>query len=68
LTKALNENLIHAAGLDVLETEPIHKDNPLLSVNNKEKLLITPHIAWSSIEARTILVEGIYENIKNFLK
>ncbi len=68
LVKALNENLIHGAGLDVLETEPIKKDHPLLSIKDQEKLIITPHIAWSSIESRTLLVDRIYENIKYFLK
>ncbi len=63
LALALNENLISAAGLDVLEYEPIKTDNPLLLVKNQEKLLITPHIAWISQEAREELVLGIYNNI-----
>ncbi len=67
LAQALNEDLIQGAGLDVLKKEPITKDNPLLSVKDKGKIIITPHIAWSSIEARTVLVEGIYNNIKTFL-
>jgi glycerate dehydrogenase len=67
LAKALNENLIAAAGLDVLENEPINADNPLLNINNPEKLLITPHIAWISQEAREELVEGIILNIKTWL-
>lgn len=68
LAKALDENIIMAAGLDVLEKEPIEKDNPLLKIKNKEKLLITPHIAWTSIEARQRLVNEIYLNIKAFLQ
>ncbi len=67
LAMALNENLIAAAGLDVLEREPIHKDNPLLHINDKEKLLITPHIAWISQEAREELVEGVYKNITDWM-
>jgi lactate dehydrogenase-like 2-hydroxyacid dehydrogenase len=63
LARALDENLIAAAGLDVLEKEPIDAGNPLLHINNPEKLLITPHIAWISQEAREMLVEGIYNNI-----
>jgi glycerate dehydrogenase len=63
LAMAIDENQIAAAGLDVLESEPIQKDNPLLQVENKEKILITPHIAWISQEAREGLVEGIYNNI-----
>lgn len=56
------------AGLDVLETEPISHDNRLNEVKHKERLLITPHIAWTSIEARQKLLEGIVKNIKDFLE
>jgi len=55
------------AGLDVLEIEPLTLNNRLNEVKHKERLLITPHIAWSSIEARKKLLEGIVENITNFL-
>ena len=68
LAKALNEGLIAGAGLDVLEKEPINPDNPLLKIKNKDRLFITPHIAWTSIEARKRLINEIYENIKAFLK
>lgn len=68
LAKALDENLIAGAGLDVLEKEPIAEDNPLLKIKNKEKLFITPHIAWTSIEARKTLINEIIENIKAFLE
>lgn len=68
LARALNENLIEAAGLDVLEKEPINANNPLLRIANSEKLLITPHIAWISQEAREELVEGIYRNIIEWQK
>lgn len=63
LARALNENLIAAAGLDVLEKEPIAADNPLLKIDNQEKLLITPHVAWISEEARESLIEGVLKNI-----
>jgi len=56
------------AGLDVLEKEPIDRDNRLLHIEHKERLLITPHIAWTSIEARKKLLEGIVTNIKSFLE
>lgn len=68
LARALDEDLIRGAGLDVLSVEPIQPDNPLLKIKNKDKLLITPHIAWTSIEARNRLVKEIYENIKAFLR
>ncbi len=67
LAKALDEGLIAGAGLDVLEKEPINEDNPLLKIKKKDRLFITPHIAWTSIEARKRLVNEIYENIKAFL-
>lgn len=67
LARALDEKQIAAAGLDVLEYEPIQKNNPLLRIKNKEKLLITPHIAWISKEAREELVEGMYKNITDWI-
>jgi len=54
-------------GLDVLEQEPILRDNPLLSVVNQDRLLITPHIAWTSREARVKLLDGVVENIREFI-
>lgn len=66
LAKALNEGLIAGAGLDVLENEPITKDNPLFTVVDKSKLLITPHIAWASVEARNVLITEIVENIEAY--
>lgn len=66
LAKALNEGLIAGAGLDVLENEPITKDNPLFTVIDKSKLLITPHIAWASVEARNVLITEIVENIEAY--
>lgn len=68
LAKALDEDLILGAALDVLENEPMKADNPLLKLKNPDKLIITPHIAWASIEARKTLVGEIYLNIKAFLK
>jgi len=67
LAKAIDEELIAGAALDVFENEPIEKENPLLQVKNSERLILTPHITWSSVEARTELIDGIYANIKEFL-
>ena len=53
-------------GLDVTQKEPLPKDSPLLKFQN-ERLLITPHIAWTSIEARERLFDGIIENIEEFV-
>ena len=44
------------------------ENNPLLSVKNKQRLLLTPHIAWASIEARKRLIEKVAKNIEDFLK
>lgn len=67
LAKALDEDQIAGAALDVFEQEPINAHNPLLSIKNKHKLVMTPHIAWASIEARTELIEGVKKNIEEFL-
>lgn len=56
------------AGLDVLEKEPILLSNRLNEVKHKERLLITPHIAWTSMEARAKLLKGIVNNIETFLQ
>ena len=66
LTQALNDGLIAGAGLDVLSVEPMSPENPLLQVKDKNKLLITPHIGWASIEARTNLMNIIYKQIKDY--
>ena len=68
LACALDQDLIFGAALDVLQNEPILEDNPLLKLKNKNKLLITPHIAWGSIEARQRLIEEVFFNIEAFLK
>jgi lactate dehydrogenase-like 2-hydroxyacid dehydrogenase len=67
LAKALDENLIAGAGIDVYSKEPIDPDNPLLHIQDKEKVIFSPHSAWTSIEARTLLIEKIAGNIKEFL-
>lgn len=68
LANALDEDEIGGAGLDVFNHEPMDKENPLLTIKNKHKLVMTPHIAWSSIEARTELIDGVKKNIEEFLE
>ena len=53
-------------GLDVFTKEPLDEKSPLLSVKNKDNLYMTPHIAWTSIEAREKLISSIANNIKSF--
>lgn len=66
LARAIEEERIRGAALDVYETEPVGEDNILLSIKNKDKLLLSPHIAWASIEARERLFNEVVENIKAF--
>jgi len=67
LAEELNKRELYV-GLDVLVKEPIEADNPLMHLKNPNQLLITPHIAWASVEARKRLLEGIIKNIEWFLK
>lgn len=64
---ALNENKIVAAGLDVLSVEPMRKDNPLYGYKDSNRLIITPHIAWATNEARKRLVDEAYLNLEAFI-
>jgi|SRR5574344_470340 lactate dehydrogenase-like 2-hydroxyacid dehydrogenase len=65
LVEALNDGLIAGAALDVYEKEPIPAEHPYLSrLKDKNKLILSPHIAWTSREARKLLIEKIAENIR----
>lgn len=66
LADALDEGIIAAAGLDVLCEEPMSENNPLSRIKDSKKLLITPHIAWASVEARTRLMAIILDQVKEF--
>lgn len=66
LAEALRQKQIAAAGLDVLCAEPMSPDNPLLSIKDSKQLLITPHIGWASVEARTNLMHIIWNQIKEW--
>ncbi len=67
LYDALVTDQIAGAGLDVLEQEPMAKDNPLARIKDSSKLIITPHMAWASLESRTRLVDEVVKNIEAFL-
>ncbi len=66
LAEAIDSGIIAGAGFDVFTQEPLPAGHPFLTMQDKEKLLLLPHIAWASIEARTLLVSRIAGNIKNF--
>ena len=64
LADALNNRTIAGAGIDVLSVEPPGRDNPLLTAKN---CLITPHIAWATIDARSRLMDIAMDNVRAFL-
>lgn len=66
LADALNTNEIAGAALDVLCVEPMQADCPLREIKDSKKLLITPHTAWASVEARTKLMGIILNQITEF--
>lgn len=67
LAQALDEGVIAGAGVDVFEKEPISAQNPLLHIRHKERLAMTPHSSWASIESRTALIKKVAENIQQFI-
>ncbi len=63
LADAIDEGLIAGAAVDVFTKEPLPQDNPMLNIRRKDAVLLFPHIAWASIEARERLVAQIAANI-----
>jgi len=66
LIRVINDKEIYV-GLDVTEKEPLPKDSILFEVTDPKRLLITPHIAWTSLQARQKLIKGVFDNIAVFL-
>ena len=64
LADALNSGKVYAAGLDVVSSEPITPDNPLLSAKN---CILTPHISWASKESRQRLMDIAVDNLRQYL-
>ncbi len=61
---ALKSSKIYFAGFDVVDNEPIGKDDKLLELNN---IVVTPHVAWATIEARRRIVDLVYKNIESYI-
>lgn len=67
ISNAINGSQDIYYGTDVVTKEPIEANSPLLSIDNKNRIMFTPHIAWASKEARERLLNGIEDNIKEFV-
>ena len=65
MADALNSGKMGAAGLDVVYTEPIRADNPLLKAKN---CIITPHISWAPKESRQRIMDCAVSNVKAYLE
>ena len=68
LCRALERGEIAGAGLDVLEREPLPPDHPLCRIRDSGRLIVTPHLAWASVEARNRLVAAACAGVARFLR
>ena len=68
LARAIDEDRIRGAALDVFEVEPIKINSALLTMKNKDKIILSPHIAWASVEARERLFNEVVKNIIAFYR
>jgi glycerate dehydrogenase len=67
MVNAINQGLISGFGTDVFEKEPMDHHSPFFTLQYPQRVILTPHIAWTSIEARTLLIDKLVNNIQNFL-
>ena len=67
LARAVNNGTIAGCGLDVYSVEPSAKESPILNIKDKDRVIYTPHIAWSSFEARARCVSMTADNISAFI-
>ena len=65
LAQALKQGKVYAAAVDVVSTEPIKEENPLLGCYNS---IITPHIAWAPKESRQRLMDIAIDNVRAFIE
>lgn len=68
LAKAIIDQEIAGAGIDVLAEEPPAPDNPLLKIAHLSNVIITPHTAWASMQAMQILADQLVDNIEAFMR
>ena len=67
LVRAVRDGKIAGAALDVIDGEPMKKDSPLRKLSDDPRLLVTPHIAWATVEARNRLMQEVLLNIKSYI-
>lgn len=67
LAQALDDGQLGGAALDVMRPEPPAADNPLFRLKHPERLLVTPHVAWASVESRHRCLDEVEKNIEAFL-
>lgn len=66
LGAALDEGLISGAGFDVAAVEPAPDDSPLIALSKRPNVVVTPHVAWASVDAQQRLADQLIDNIENF--
>lgn len=66
LKNALDEGKITGTGIDVFDMELLPAASPLMNIKNKDKIVMTPHIAWASVEARKRLIDMLIDNFRKF--